>query len=117
MVVISWNTDNTDVDLHVIEPSGEECFYQHTQTQSGGRLTRDVTQGYGPEMFILPQAPKGEYTVRAKYFASDRNRASARTKVHALVFENWGRPNEKVSEKVVTLELGKEMHTIATFSR
>ena len=30
--LIFWNTDGTDVDLHVVEPSGEECFYQHTQT-------------------------------------------------------------------------------------
>ena len=32
--LILWNTDGTDVDLHVIEPSGEECFYQHRQTAS-----------------------------------------------------------------------------------
>ncbi|MBW2456590.1 MAG: hypothetical protein JRI68_18880, partial [Deltaproteobacteria bacterium] len=27
VVMITWNTDHTDVDLHVIEPSGEECYY------------------------------------------------------------------------------------------
>ncbi|MCX4245231.1 DUF2135 domain-containing protein [Paraliomyxa miuraensis] len=114
LVTITWNTDNTDVDLHVLEPSGEECFYSHPNTRSGGRLTRDVTQGYGPEMYVLAKAPPGQYRVRAKYFASDANRASARTKVHATITRNWGRANEEVETKVVTLETGKEMHELVT---
>ncbi len=82
--LIFWNTDGTDVDLHVIEPSGEECFYQHTQTASGGHISRDVTTGYGPELYLLPSAPAGSYRVSAHYFAADANRASTRTKVLAL---------------------------------
>jgi tetratricopeptide (TPR) repeat protein len=117
VVTITWNTDNTDVDLHVTEPSGEECFYSHRDTRSGGTLTQDVTQGYGPEMYVLRDAPKGRYDIRAHYFALDRNRASARTKVYATVFENWGTKNEKVSEKVVALETGKEFHAIAMVDR
>jgi hypothetical protein len=113
LVSITWNTDNTDVDLHVIEPSGEECYYSHPETKSGGRLTQDVTQGYGPEMFLLKKAPRGTYKVMAKYFSSDAARASARTKVYATIFRNWGTPREKVTTKVVTLEYGKEMHDIA----
>jgi hypothetical protein len=117
VVTITWNTDNTDVDLHVTEPSGEECFYSHRQTQSGGELTRDVTRGYGPEMYVLKRAPSGKYLVRAHYYASDRNRASARTKVYVTTFEDWGTPKEKVTEKVVTLEYGKDTHDIATIVR
>jgi hypothetical protein len=117
VVTITWNTDNTDVDLHVTEPSGEECFYGHRRTHSGGELTRDVTQGYGPEMYVLRHAPRGQYQVRAHYFASDRNRASARTKVYVTVYTNWGRSDERASERVVALEYGKEMHDIATLAR
>jgi hypothetical protein len=117
VVTITWNTDATDVDLHVTEPSGEECYYSHRETKSGGALTRDVTQGYGPEMYVLKRAPNGNYAVRAHYFASDRNRASARTKVYVTAFEDWGTPREKVTEKVVTLEYGKEWHDIATIAR
>jgi tetratricopeptide (TPR) repeat protein len=117
VVTVTWNTDNTDVDLHVTEPSGEECFYSHRNTRSGGTLTQDVTQGYGPEMYVLRDAPKGRYDIRAHYYASDANRASARTKVYATVFENWGTKQEKVTEKVVTLETGKESHPIATIQR
>ena len=116
LVTITWNTDSTDVDLHVIEPSGEECYYQHNRTASGGSLTRDVTQGYGPEMYVLPKAPEGKYVVRAKFFASDVNRATARTKVYATITRNWGQPDEKTEQKVVSLEIGKDMHDLGTFS-
>jgi hypothetical protein len=113
-VVIAWNTDGTDVDLHVIEPTGEECYYSYRQTRIGGSMTQDVTRGYGPEMYTLRKAVPGTYAIRVKYFSSDRNRASARTKVYATVIENEGTPRERVTRKVVTLADGKEMHDVAT---
>jgi hypothetical protein len=117
VVMITWNTDATDVDLHVIEPSGEECFYGHPETASGGRITQDVTQGYGPEMYVLKATPSGSYVIRAKYFASDSNRASARTKVQALVIEDYGTGKQRMTERMVTLEYGKQMHEIARIER
>jgi hypothetical protein len=117
VVMITWNTDGTDVDLHVVEPGGEECFYSHRSTRSGGQLTQDVTQGYGPEMYVLPSAPSGRYAIRAHYFASDRNRASARTKVQALVIEDYGTSRQRVTEKIVTLETGKQTHDLLEIVR
>ena len=113
LVVITWNTDNSDVDLHLLEPGGEECYYQNRQTKIGGRLTTDVTQGYGPEMYTLARARPGTYRIRAKYFAQVRNRASARTKVHATIYRGWGTKQEQRTHKVVTLTEGKQMHDIA----
>jgi len=114
VVMIDWNTDGTDVDLHVMEPTGEECYYSNANTRIGGRLTMDVIQGYGPEMYVLEKAPAGTYTIRAKYFSSDANRASTRTKVFATVYRDWGRPTESVRKKTVVLRDGKEMHDLAT---
>jgi hypothetical protein len=68
-------------------------------------------------MYVLRHAPRGHYQVRAHYFASDRNRASARTKVYVTVYQNWGRPNERAMERVVALEYGKQVHDIATLQR
>ena len=114
VVMIDWNTDGTDVDLHVMEPTGEECYYSNANTRIGGRLTMDVTQGYGPEMYVLEKAPPGTYSIRAKYFASDANRASTRTKVFATIYRSWGSPDESVQKKTVVLRDGKEMHDLAT---
>ena len=113
VVVILWNTDRTDIDLHVTEPTGEECFYKNPKTRLGARLTRDVTDGYGPEMYVLPKARGGQYRIRAKYYSTDRNRLSARTKVYATVYSGWGTENEKTSRKVVTLAAREKMHDIA----
>jgi len=72
-VTISWNTDNTDVDLWVIEPDGEKCFYGHRQTKNGGELTQDVTQGYGPERYQMIKAKAGEYSIKVHYYSGPRN--------------------------------------------
>jgi Mg-chelatase subunit ChlD/tetratricopeptide (TPR) repeat protein len=117
VIVITWNTDSSDVDLHVVEPTGEECFFQNRKTKIGGELTMDVTQGYGPEMYVLPKAKAGKYKVHAHYYAQPRSRASARTKVYAEIIEGWGTPGEKVTEKVVTLAEGKEDHPIVEIAR
>ncbi|MBM4372242.1 MAG: hypothetical protein FJ098_11345, partial [Deltaproteobacteria bacterium] len=114
VVMIDWNTDGTDVDLHVLEPTGEECYYSNASTRIGGRLTMDVTRGYGPEMYVLPKAPPGTYQIKAKYFSSDRNRASTRTKVFATIYRDWSRPGETVQKKTVVLADDKEMHELAT---
>ncbi len=115
--LLFWNTDGTDVDLHVIEPSGEECFYQHTQTASGGQISRDVTTGYGPELYVLPTARPGNYQISAHYFATDANRASTRTKVLAFVYEGWGTSDERVSIKALALTGRSEKHELATVKR
>jgi len=113
MITIAWNTDATDIDLHVIEPSGEKCFYKNKKTRSGGKITQDVTQGYGPEMYIQPKMQKGKYKIKADFFRSNPNRASARTKVYATIYQHLGKPNAKVLRKVVTLQEDKKMQNIA----
>jgi hypothetical protein len=112
MITITWNTDNTDIDLHVQEPSGEKCFYSHPTTRIGGSLSRDVTQGFGPEMYVLPRAPSGSYKVMVKNFATNQNRTGMRTKIYATVYRHWGQANEKVLRKAVSLEKAKEMNDL-----
>jgi hypothetical protein len=117
VVMITWNTDATDIDLHVNEPNGDVCYFGNRQTNSGGQLTLDVTQGYGPEMYVLKNANSGRYKIQAHYFASDRNRTSTRTKVQVIVFEDFGTSAQKATEKVVTLEYGKQKHDLIDIVR
>ncbi len=114
LVAITWNTDGTDVDLHVVEPDGGQCYYKNKRTRAGGVITNDVTQGLGPEMYMIKKAVRGKYKIRVKYFASDQNRASTRTRVFVSIYQNWGTSKEKVIRKAVTLDTGKSMHDLAT---
>jgi uncharacterized protein YfaP (DUF2135 family) len=74
------------------------------RTRSGGILSRDVTQGYGPEMYVHPRAPKGTYTLFANYYSNNQDRVSTRTKVYATIYRKWGSPEEEAFRKVVTLQ-------------
>jgi hypothetical protein len=44
-----WNTDNVDLDLHVIEPGGKEVYWESPKGNQGGELDVDNTKGFGPE--------------------------------------------------------------------
>jgi Ca-activated chloride channel homolog len=67
-VVLAWDADNTDVDLHVIDPNGEEVYFGHNASYQGGAITRDATGGYGPEEFALRLAKPGKYRVEANFY-------------------------------------------------
>jgi len=92
-VWLGWDTDMTDVDLHVKEPTGEEVFYSHPHSQTtGGAISRDFTQGYGPEVYTLPKAPKGTYSIETNYFASHQDSAATgSTSAVVWTIERMGR--------------------------
>ena len=115
VLIINWNTNNTDVDLHVVEPTGEECYYSNRNTKIGGKLTIDVRQGYGPEMYVLRHAVDGRYRVRLNYFADDDTKTSSKTKVYLDFYRNWGRPDEKMTRKTVVLERRKDNEDVLVF--
>lgn len=104
VVAISWNTDRTDIDLHVKEPRGEECYYENPETRSGGMLSDDITTGYGPEFYINRDAPRGVYRVYVKYFSDDRNKLGLKTKVFVRFIRNWGTDEMRELGKTLVLE-------------
>jgi hypothetical protein len=107
-VVVEWNTKNTDMDLWVDEPSGERVIYNNNRSRNGGRLSRDMVQGFGPEEYLIRHAVPGKYVVRINTFNTDRLNPNGPTTVTARLFRNYGRPNQ--SEQLIDLEVlpGKE---------
>jgi len=69
-ITLAWETDANDVDLHVVDPNGEECYYSHTRTASGLELYEDITQGLGPEVVRTSELKKGTYHIGVNYFAA-----------------------------------------------
>jgi len=68
--VLSWETDTNDVDLHLYDAEGGHAFYSAPALQSGGRLSGDVTNGYGPESFaIVGDQRSSAYVLQAHYYA------------------------------------------------
>ena len=107
-IVMTWDSDSTDMDLWIDDPLKERCIYNHPRTTVGGRLSRDFTDGYGPEEFVLHSAPKGKYQIRTNYYGERQQRLTGGTTVQATVYTNYGRPDEKRDTLTLRLTTHKE---------
>jgi hypothetical protein len=75
-ISLSWNSD-ADVDLHVVDPSGEEIYYGSRDSLSGGELDLDSNAGCGSDSvrnenitWPVGRAPAGTYRVLVDYWSS-----------------------------------------------
>jgi uncharacterized protein YfaP (DUF2135 family) len=107
--VIGWNADNADVDLWVTDPRSEKCFYQNTETKIGGRISSDVTQGYGPEEFLLKKAVNGNYAVQVNLFGDSRQTLGGPIAITAELFTDYGRPQQKKRKINLRVTSNKEV--------
>lgn len=106
-VVLSWDSDNSDMDLWVTDPNGEKCYYAHQLTYQGGLLSDDFTGGYGPEEFVLRHAKPGKYKVEAHYFGDRQQVVTGATTLSLTLSTGWGTPRQR--DQAVTLRLsGKD---------
>ncbi|MEO7411005.1 MAG: hypothetical protein ABIU10_06770, partial [Sphingomicrobium sp.] len=103
-IVIDWSSDDTDLDLWVDQPNGERAIYSHPQTVIGGRLSNDMTDGYGPEEYWLRTAPNGTFRVSTNTYDSDRLDPNGKPRLHLRLIRDFGRPTER--EEAVDLEMG-----------
>jgi hypothetical protein len=67
-LVLTWEDPSVDVDLHITEASGEHVDYTHRESKQGGLLYYDITDGFGPEIYVLGHGQKGTYNLEVVYF-------------------------------------------------
>jgi hypothetical protein len=108
-IVMTWDTDLTDMDLWVTEPSGEKCYYSHALTRTGGLISRDFTGGYGPEEYLVRRATAGEYRVQSNFYGSRSQSLTGAITIQATVITNFGRPNEERRSLTVRLTDAREI--------
>lgn len=102
-VVLSWDADNTDIDLWVTDPNGEKAYFGNRLTYQGGRMSQDFTGGYGPEEFSLKTAKPGRYKVEAQFYGNRQQIVAGATTLQLKLATRFGTPQE--TEQVVTLRL------------
>ena len=77
LVTLTWDTNDTDIDTYVIDPTGDYSAYYHEQSADGGYLDYDVTTGYGPEHWLLTTENTvrygQDYRVRLHYYSDHGN--------------------------------------------
>jgi Ca-activated chloride channel homolog len=109
-VVLTWDADNTDIDLWVVDPSGDKAVYSQPRTRTGGHMSRDFTQGYGPEVYTIRRPLPGTYIVLVNYFG---DRRQSLTGPVTLQLEFQTRFGSAGGERVaVTRRLGEGGETI-----
>ena len=97
LVTLTWEQDETDVDLYIIEPGGEAMWFGNPQTSNGLELDFDDTTGFGPEHGTLEaggtdEALAGNYRVRVHYFSDDGLGVAATGRVSIVI--NEGREDQ-----------------------
>jgi hypothetical protein len=60
-VTLTWEDDESDIDLHIIEPNGNHVYFR-AKSGDTGSLDFDDTVGYGPEHFTSEAPAIGNYT-------------------------------------------------------
>jgi hypothetical protein len=101
-IILTWDELDTDLDLYVVDPNGEEISYSH-QSSSGGKFLRDITRGPNAVEFISwgliedsIKGPSGNYKIYAR-----AARSIGRTEYNIAVLESsdqdWKYINGKVS--------------------
>jgi tetratricopeptide (TPR) repeat protein len=100
---LSWDTDNSDIDLWVTDPNGERAYYGNPLSYQGGRMSHDITGGYGPEEFSLKRAKPGKYVVQAQFYGHNQQIVSGATTIQLALSTGFGTPQQR--QQGVTLRL------------
>ncbi len=109
-VVLSWDSDNSDMDLWVTDPNGEKCYYGNQHTYQGGLMSDDFTGGYGPEEFSLRDAKPGKYKVEANFFGDRQQLVTGATTLQLKLTTHFG--SGKAKEQLVTMRLKEQAETV-----
>lgn len=114
-VVLSWDSDNSDMDLWVTDPNGERAYYGNRLTYQGGQMSQDFTGGYGPEQFSLRDAKPGIYRIEANYFGSREQLVTGATTLMLRLSTKWGSRDQRDQQVTLRLKDRAEMVLVGEF--
>ncbi len=101
--VLSWDADNTDIDLWVTDPNNEKVYYAHRLGYQGGAMSRDFTGGYGPEEFSLRDAKPGKYKVQAHFYGNHQQVVAGATTLMLRLSTGFGTAQQKDQNIILRL--------------
>jgi hypothetical protein len=113
--VLTWDSDNTDIDLWVTDPNGEKTFYGSPLSYQGGRMSSDFTGGYGPEEFALRTAKPGRYLVQAQFYGHRQQTVSSSTTLQLKLSTGFGTAAQKDQRVTLRLKSTGALITVGEF--
>ena len=109
-VLLTWDTPSF-VDLWVIDPTGEKCYWNSTVTKNGGNFVYDDSN-YAPQTFTMVKALPGNYSIQIQNYGAFGHPVS-RVKVYLVLFE--GTPKEIRKEWLFTATKERSVYHITDF--
>lgn len=89
LATLTWDKNDTDVDLYVTDPTGATSWYSSKTTPDGGVLDYDITSGFGPEHWTLAGNNTirygSPYRVRLHYYSDHNSSTSIPTNYNVSV--------------------------------
>ncbi|MBD0405446.1 VIT domain-containing protein [Flammeovirga sp. EKP202] len=114
-IVIDWDMLDTDIDLWVIDPINEKCFYSHKDTRIGGKMSNDFTRGYGPEEFRLKHAIEGQYIIKVNYYGSSKQSLFGPVTLRTFLYTSYSNSKEERQELSLQLkQAGKSVYEVGS---
>lgn len=95
-VILSWDADETDVDLHVVSPDGQHAWYGEQIVANGGGIDVDVTTGYGPEIYSSPVPLRGTYLIFTNYYGGYSQKTVVMATVTIITEEGTGKEKREI---------------------
>lgn len=105
----------TDIDLIVVEPTGEKIFYRNRESITGVILPYDDTVSYGPEEYVNRFAVRGEYEISVKFYSDSSVELLGDPVLTSSVYSDYGKNTESVKTTPIRLEGEKEDIVIGKF--
>lgn len=123
-VLLSWDSDHTDLDLHLVTPDGGHVWYGNRSLPNGATQDVDVTTGYGPEIIATPTPLRGQYLVYVNYYGGgygysedgESEAAQPLTTARVTIITEEGTPNEKQESFLVPMRQPGELTLVKRFS-
>jgi hypothetical protein len=105
---LTWDTDATDIDLHVWDSSGNHAWFSGQTDIPDAELSTDIIYGFGPEHFEEFTASTGRsYTYGVCYYGSNAGNGSVPETVATVKLVD---PNGQVRTLKRTLRAEKEAY-------
>lgn len=104
---MQWD-DYSNVELHVVEPSGHKCYPMRSTTKVG--ILSSDCNGFGPVEYMAKYAQSGKYDVFLKLFTKKQSSVVCLVDIST----NFGRENEERVRKTIMLKNEKETVLVTT---
>lgn len=112
-ITLAWQTTD-DLDLHIVEPSGEIIYFENKVSRSGGRLDIDknaddvLISNPIENVFYESSPPRGKYGISVHYYGAN----SGAARIPYKIYINIGGEQNQLSG---TLYSVGDMHAVYEF--